>query len=172
VAVPTNQQSANTDGALKPATESMTLLVAAVIVHDLDTQHVVLLKRGPKAKFAQGMWDLPVGKNDPGEPITATAIRELKEETGLTVEASDLRLAHVIHSARGVEAPNGFLTVVFACHHWTGNLTNGEPHKHAQVAWIPIIKIPDEFVPTTATALRSYLAGGPDVSIDSWTSED
>lgn len=172
MAVPTDQPSANSDGALKPATKSMTLLVAAVIVHDLDTQQVVLLQRGPKAKFAQGMWDLPVGKNDPGEPITATAIRELREETGLIVEAGDLRLAHVIHGARGVEAPNGFLTVVFACHHWTGELTNGEPSKHAQVAWIPVSKIPDEFVPTTATALRSYLAGGPDVSIDSWPVAD
>ena len=165
---PISQQPANTDRDLEPATESMTLLVAAVIVHDLDTQRVVLLQRGPNAKFAQGMWDLPVGKNDPGEPITATAIRELREEAGLHIDRNDLRLAHVIHGARGVEAPDGFLTVVFACHQWTGTLTNGEPHKHAQVAWTPTNEIPTEFVSTTATALRSYLAGGSEVSVDSW----
>ncbi|PYC82155.1 hypothetical protein C7C46_10585 [Streptomyces tateyamensis] len=28
--------------------------------------------------------------------------------------------------------------------------------------------LPGEFVPTTATALRSYLAGGPSVSLDAW----
>ncbi|MEU1877905.1 NUDIX domain-containing protein [Streptosporangium sp. NPDC020072] len=153
---------------LAPATEAMTLLVAAVIVHDRETERVVLLQRGPHAKFAQGMWDLPVGKSEPGEPITQTAIRELQEETGLVVRPESLRLAHVIHGARGVEAPNGFLTVVFAVHEWLGTLTNGEPHKHAQVRWIPTTELPQNFVSTTASALHRYLAGGPDISLDSW----
>ena len=163
------QQTTDQPTQLSPATESMTLLVAAVIVHDLETQRVVLLQRGPKAKFAQGMWDLPVGKSEPGEPITETAIRELNEETGLVVAVGDLRLAHVIHGARGVEAPNGFLTVVFATHHWSGELVNSEPEKHAQVAWVATESIPKEFVSTTANALHRYLQGGPDVSVDSWT---
>lgn len=165
------QQATDQLTPLKPATESMTLLVAAVIVHDLEGERVVLIQRGPHAKFAQGMWDLPVGKSEPGEPTTQTAIRELKEETGLGVSPEDLRLVHVIHGARGVEAPNGFLTVVFATHRWTGDLSNEEPAKHAQVAWTPIKAIPSEFVPTTASALHRYLTGGPDVSVDSWESE-
>ncbi|MEV4098279.1 NUDIX domain-containing protein [Streptosporangium saharense] len=153
---------------LAPATEAMTLLVAAVIVHDRATDQVVLLQRGPRAKFAQGMWDLPVGKSEPGEPITHTAIRELKEETGLSVQPESLRLAHIIHGARGVEAPNGFLTVVFAVHEWSGTLTNSEPDKHAQVRWTPTTELPHNFVSTTASALHRYLAGGPDISLDSW----
>ncbi|MDH6141500.1 MULTISPECIES: NUDIX domain-containing protein [Kitasatospora] len=155
---------------LKPATESMTLLVAAVIVHDLETQRVALLRRGPNAKFAQGMWDLPVGKSEPGEPITETAVRELKEETGLVVAPEDLRLVHVIHGARGVEAPNGFLTVVFSAHRWSGDLVNGEPEKHSEVAWVSTGAIPEEFVSTTDTALLSYLNNGSSVSLDSWQS--
>ncbi|WP_030062220.1 MULTISPECIES: NUDIX domain-containing protein [Streptomyces] len=162
------QSTADQSGALKPAMESMTLLVAAVIVHDRESRRVVLLRRGPKAKFAQGMWDLPVGKNEPGEPITETAVRELKEETGLVVTPDDLRLAHVIHGARGVEAPNGFLTVVFAAHRWSGELTNGEPAKHSEVAWIDVDAVPEEFVSTTKAALTSYLDNGPSVSLDSW----
>ncbi|MBV2153667.1 NUDIX domain-containing protein [Kitasatospora sp. SUK 42] len=164
MAQPTSDQTA----ALKPATESMTLLVAAVIVHDLEAQRVVLLRRGPKAKFAQGLWDLPVGKSEPGEPITETAVRELKEETGLIVSPEDLRLAHIIHGARGVEAPNGFLTVVFAAHRWSGKLTNGEPDKHSEVAWADADAVPDGFVSTTRSALLSYLNNGPSVSLDSW----
>ncbi|MFF1907370.1 NUDIX domain-containing protein [Kitasatospora sp. NPDC058218] len=150
----------------------MTLLVAAVIVHDREAGRVVLLRRGPRAKFAQGMWDLPVGKNEPGEPITATAVRELREETGLIVQSDKLRLAHVIHGAQGVEAPNGFLTVVFAAEEWDGELVNGEPEKHSAVVWTPVDAIPDEFVPTTASALLRYLVGGPDVSVDSWDDRD
>jgi len=40
---------------LPPAIDSMTLLVAAVIVHDTQAGRVLLLQRGSEAKFAQGM---------------------------------------------------------------------------------------------------------------------
>lgn len=164
-------QTTGRSTALKAATESMTLLVAAVIVHDLEARRVVLLRRGPKAKFAQGMWDLPVGKSEPGEPITRTAVRELFEETGLVVSDSDLRLAHIIHGARGVEAPNGFLTVVFSAHSWSGSLVNSEPEKHSEVAWVHADDIPQDFVSTTRSALLGYLRNGPSVSLDSWEAD-
>ncbi|WP_187369926.1 NUDIX domain-containing protein [Streptomyces boluensis] len=154
--------------ALKPALESMTLLVAAVVVHDRAHNRVVLLQRGQNAKFAQGKWDLPVGKSEPGEPITETAVRELYEETGLTVKPESLKVAHIIHGAWGVEAPNGFLTVVFAAHEWTGEPENREPHKHAQVRWVDTDAIPEEFVDTTAGALHHYLGAGPEVSLGGW----
>ncbi|MBO0819562.1 MAG: NUDIX domain-containing protein, partial [Nocardiopsaceae bacterium] len=137
--------------------------------HNLAADRVVLLQRSQNAGFAPGMWDLPVGKNEPGEPITDTAARELYEETGLTVEPETLHVAHVIHGAWGVEAPNGFLTVVFAAHEWTGEPENREPPKHAYVGWVDTATIPDNFVHTTRDALRQYLTGGVRVSIDGWT---
>lgn len=146
----------------------MTLLVAAVIVHDQTTSRVVLLQRSQHAKFAPGMWDLPVGKSEPGEPITETAVRELYEETGLNVKPESLKVAHVIHGAWGVEAPNGFLTIVLATHEWTGEPENREPRKHDQVRWVGTAVIPDAFVETTACALRGYLSGGDQVSLDGW----
>ncbi|MEV6450212.1 NUDIX domain-containing protein [Streptomyces anulatus] len=163
------QQTDDQPKALKPALESMTLLVAAVIVHDKAANRVVLLQRSESAKFAQGMWDLPVGKSEPGEPITETAVRELYEETGLTVRPESLKVAHIIHGAWGVEAPNGFLTVVFAADDWTGEPENREPRKHSQVRWIDANAIPEAFVDTTASALHHYLNDGLEVSLDGWS---
>ncbi|MEU6060100.1 NUDIX domain-containing protein [Streptomyces sp. NPDC047097] len=165
---PVAQQTDDHPRALKPALESMTLLVTAVIVHDKATNRVVLLQRSENAKFAQGMWDFPVGKSEPGEAITETAVRELYEETGLKVKPDALKVAHIIHSAWGVEAPNGFLTIVFAAHEWVGELENREPLKHAQVRWVSAEAIPKAFVDTTANALHCFLTGRAQVSLEGW----
>ncbi|MGW6274768.1 NUDIX domain-containing protein [Streptomyces sp. NPDC055060] len=162
------QQTDDRSQALKPALESMTLLVAAVIVHDTATNRIVLLQRSENAKFAQGLWDLPVGKSEPGEPITETAVRELYEETGLTVKPESLKVAHIIHGAWGIEALNGFLTVVFAAQEWSGEPENREPRKHSQVRWVEASAVPDNFVDTTSVALHRYLTGDPEVSLDGW----
>ncbi|MFF5145054.1 NUDIX domain-containing protein [Streptomyces sp. NPDC013157] len=161
----TDRRTGGRPPALRPAVESMTLLAAAVIVHDTENDRVVLLQRGPGAKYGNGLWDLPAGKSDPGEPITETAVRELREETGLVVDPRSLRVAHLIHGAWGVEAPCGFLTVVFATHEWTGEPVNAEPAKHLQVRWTGTGAIPAAIVPTTGIALGHYLVGGAQLSI-------
>ncbi|WP_433516222.1 NUDIX domain-containing protein [Nonomuraea sp. CA-143628] len=152
--------------ALPPALEAHTLLVAAVIVHDQEQRRVLLIRRGRQAKFAPDHWDLPVGKTGKGEVVTQTAVRELKEETGLVVDPADLRVAGLIHCSWGVEAPNGFVTVVFVASAWSGDPVNAEPHKHGDVAWHPVDEVPEEFVSTTRTALINYLNSGPMVTTE------
>lgn len=155
--------------ALATAVDSLTLLAAAVIVHDRTAGRVLLLQRGAGAKFGQGLWDLPVGKSDPGEPVTVTAARELREETGVVVDPEALRLAHVVHGAWGVESPGGFLTVVFAAHEWAGEPENREPAKHTQVRWTSVDALPVEFVPSSDAALHAYLAGRePALTLRGW----
>jgi len=153
---------------VEPAPESMTLLVAAVIVHDRERGRVVLVQRGERARFGRGLWDLPTGKSEPGEPVTTTAVRELREETGLSTSPESLRVVHVVHGARGAQAPHGFLTVVFATCEWRGRPENREPDKHAQVRWADVTALPREFVPSTANALHGYLTGGPGISVHGW----
>lgn len=136
--------------------DSHTLLVAAVIAHDEATGRVLLLQRGAGSKFAPLHWDLPSGKTGKGESVVAAA-RELKEETGLSVDPASLTIAGIIHGVWGVEAPNGFLTVIFAARTWNGEPVNAEPCKHARVAWFPATQVPGELVPDRRETLLSYL---------------
>jgi 8-oxo-dGTP diphosphatase len=59
------------------------LVVGAVVRHD---GKVLLLQR-PEHDFMGGIWELPSGKVEPGESLDQALIREVKEETGLSVTA-------------------------------------------------------------------------------------
>lgn len=154
-----------------PSVRSMAVLVATVIVHDEATDRVVMLQRAPRAKFGRGLWDLPAGKSEPGEPITATAVRELHEETGLVAKAESLRMMHVLHGSVGVGAPNGYLVVVFATREWSGVLENREPDKHSQVRWANLDDVPTPLVPSTTKLLHAYATGDPGPTLHRWEAD-
>jgi len=58
---------------------------AAAVVVD-DREHVLLVRH----TYGRLNWELPGGISEPGESVVETAIRELKEETGLRATASGL----------------------------------------------------------------------------------
>jgi len=47
--------------------------------------------------FRRGVWDLPKGKQDPGETLAQTAVREVREETGLSDLHIEERLDNGYH---------------------------------------------------------------------------
>lgn len=57
-------------------------LVVGAVVRDGDA---VLLLRRPADDFMGGIYELPSGKVDPGEDLRTALVREVQEETGLTV---------------------------------------------------------------------------------------
>jgi 8-oxo-dGTP diphosphatase len=59
------------------------LVVGAVVQHD---SKVLLLQR-PEDDFMGGIFELPSGKVEPGEALDTALVREVAEETGLSVSA-------------------------------------------------------------------------------------
>ena len=59
-------------------------LSAKVVVRDGEG-HCLLLKRSMSSKGNPGKWDLPGGKVDAGENLEQGLLREVAEETGLTI---------------------------------------------------------------------------------------
>ena len=71
------------------------VLVAAAALVDGDGR--VLLCQRPKGKQLAGLWEFPGGKVEAGETPEACAVREVREEVGLTVGARSRR-ARIEHS--------------------------------------------------------------------------
>lgn len=69
---------------------------AKVIIESLDHKRILLIKR--KYEPDRYTWDAPGGLIEYGETLHQCAVREVKEETGLTVQVNDLITAtQVIH---------------------------------------------------------------------------
>lgn len=108
-------------------TPSVTLVVACVIQ---DSQDRILLARRPEGKSMAGLWEFPGGKVDPGEGPEAALIRELNEELGIIVEATDLKpLTFASHAYEDFH----LLMPLYSCRQWNGD---PKPLEHSALAWV------------------------------------
>jgi mutator protein MutT len=108
----------------------------------------VLLTRRSGTGYADGLWHLPSGHLEEGEPVTDAAAREVREEVGVTVDPARLEFAHVMH-----RAPER-VGLFFAAKEWTGEPYNAEPHKCSEIGWFPLDGLPADMVAYPAEALR------------------
>lgn len=107
----------------KVGQETLILPGSAVIIH--QDNRVLLQKRD------DGHWGIPGGLMEVGESFEETAVREVKEETGLTLASDDLRKFDVFSGQDYyVEAPNGdpyyAVTVLFTTETFSGKLTTDD----------------------------------------------
>ena len=81
------------------STREMIRHVGASAIVTLDAKGRVVLERQWRAPLERAFWEIPAGKLDPQEPTERCAVRELREETGIT--ARDWVELGTIHNAIG-----------------------------------------------------------------------
>jgi len=127
---------------------------------------VVVLGRGGQIlmehRSDDGLWGLPGGRVEPGESITSAAVREVKEETGLTVKI--VRLLGVYSEPKGriVRFPdNGDvrhkIDVLVEARIIRGKLTLS--HESRALRFFPLSRLPKEICPPAAAPLADYRKG-------------
>ena len=76
---------------------------------------VLLARRAKKAGY--GLWSLPGGHIEPGEPARNAALRELAEETGVTARLDRLiECQDIIHRDAQGRVTFHYVISVFLCH--------------------------------------------------------
>jgi 8-oxo-dGTP pyrophosphatase MutT (NUDIX family) len=115
----------------------------------------ILLALRENTGYADGQWNVPSGKVEPGEELLAAAVREAREEVAVEITAA--RLATVVHVQRQAETPRvGFF---FEAESWQGEPVNAEPHKCGGLQWTPLDALPENTVPYTAAGVTQYRKG-------------
>lgn len=126
----------------------------------------VLLLRRYQTGYEDGNYSVVAGHLDGGEEVKTAAIREAREEAGITIDPKDLSVIGVMHrNAGGVERIDFFLEV----RRWSGALRNAEPDKCDELVWYDLDQLPPNVIPYVLRALQNYRSG---VWFDSfgWTS--
>jgi 8-oxo-dGTP diphosphatase len=103
--------------------------IGAIIIED---QRVVLVKRGHAP--LQGKWSIPGGVLEVGETLRKAVVREVREETALTIEPGELLgvFERVIPDEQG-KMRYHYVLIDFLCCRATGELKAGDDA--AEVGW-------------------------------------
>lgn len=103
------------------------MVTPAVFVALVDEQNRVLLHRRANTGYMDGFYDFPSGHLEPNETVAEGALRELREEVGVTVDPAHLKLIHINHN--DAEKDNPYINFMFRADQWTGAPTICEPEK-------------------------------------------
>lgn len=111
-----------------------------------DGGKVLLLKRiGTEAWV--GSYTSPGGGVEEGETFHQAAIREVREEIGVELEAADLHFAGLFDKPWRKNPAIRVSYAMFMTDRWQGTIRNMEPAKHAEPEWFPVTKLPASISP-------------------------
>jgi len=115
---------------------------------------LLFLKR-KNTGYMDGHYGVVGGHIEPDEPAPDAAVRELEEETGLSVVPGDLRLVHILQKF----AVSPRLSFFFDLPLPTGQEPrNREPDKCDELLWAPLSRPPEPIIPYISVTLRRCAA--------------
>ena len=134
-------------------------VVPAVYVYLRRTDQVLLHLRSGTG-FRDGYWAAAAGHLEPGESVLEAAVREVREELGVVVDAADLRPVTAMHRGEpGGPALEQRVDFFFEVARWQGTPEIRESAKAAELGWYPLDALPEPVVPHELVVLEAMRAG-------------
>lgn len=130
--------------------------VASYVIFERDGK-IAFIKR-LNTGWRDGFFSLPSGKVEVGETYQQTAMREAKEEVGVTVKPTDLDCVHVMHR-HADDSHSSWVDTYWKVTTWSGDLVNAEPHKSSELVWLSPEQLPENVVPGVVHALQQIAKG-------------
>jgi ADP-ribose pyrophosphatase YjhB (NUDIX family) len=115
----------------------------------------VLLLRRFNTGSQDGNYSVVAGHLNEGETVTQAAIREVKEEIDVNIQAQDLEVVGVMHRKSNDERVDFFLVPTA----WSGEIVNRETDKCDELAWFSFGALPENTIPYVKSALENCLKG-------------
>ena len=116
----------------------------------------ILLLRRARTGYLDGWYALPGGHLARGESVRDCAARELREETGLVVDAEALLPLVALPYRAGDEQG---INLLFECSSFAGEPVLAEPQLFDDLRWCAPDALPARTVPYLADALRMAASG-------------
>jgi 8-oxo-dGTP pyrophosphatase MutT (NUDIX family) len=115
----------------------------------------ILLLRRFNTGYEDGNYSVPAGHLDGNETVIAAAAREAEEETGLSIEWSDIVFSSVMHRMEEEERVDFFVHV----RRWQGEPHNTEPDKCDELRWVNVDELPNNIIPYVKKAIQNHRDG-------------
>lgn len=121
----------------------------------------ILLQYRDGTSFMDRHWACgAAGHVEAGESLYQAAVREAREELGVTIRAQDLVPLIVVQRRHEDGTPiNQRVDFFFACDTWSGEPSTQEPLKSSDLQWVDLENLPEPVVPHEERVLRALAAG-------------
>lgn len=117
------------------------LPVTALII--LMKEDKFLLLKRINTGYEDGKYSFLGGHVEKQEEIREAAIREAKEEIGITIKKEDLYIKHVFN-IRTID--NAYIYFIFICNKWEGQPKIMEKDKCDEIKWVKQSDIPENTI--------------------------
>jgi 8-oxo-dGTP pyrophosphatase MutT (NUDIX family) len=133
--------------------------IILMLVKIQNGKRQVLLQQRQNTGFADGLWDLSCsGHVEQNESMTDAAIREAKEELGISIDRCNLKFFTLIHK-RDKACNLTYYNAYFVCTEYADQPRICEPDKCSKLEWFDFDNLPATLIPDRQSALQAYTNG-------------
>lgn len=119
---------------------------------------ILCVLRG-KTGWMNDKYGLTSGKVEHNETFLQAALREAKEEAGVTIKESDLHHVLTMHRYEAGDDYPDWVDVFFEATSWEGEPYNAEPERHNKIEWLDPHNLPDNMIPAIRFAIEQIELG-------------